>query len=223
MLKVSKPSISQAAVTQDVLFAQHSEWARWLARKVFDNTRIEGADIDDFEQLAYEGLLMAIASFDVDKGIKFRTFAEHRVRGNILNHVSKVNESSAHYCKIGKDINKSAETNANNTNNADPTGRLVNLISELSIEYLLQKQHEVTDTLNVYQGSLYSSPEFELMSNRVNSCVEKLKEPKRGIVKSHYFKGWSFTAIAQLLKMTKGRVSQLHSQAIAEIKKALAW
>ena len=40
------------------------------------------------------------------------------------------------------------------------------------------------------------------------------------MIRAHYFQGESFSDIAERLKLTKGRVSQIHSQALQLIREA---
>jgi RNA polymerase sigma factor for flagellar operon FliA len=52
-------------------------------------------------------------------------------------------------------------------------------------------------------------------------AVDKLPERERFIVQSHYFNGVAFKAIAQTLRVSEPRISQLHARAIDLLRTAL--
>jgi RNA polymerase sigma factor FliA len=61
--------------------------------------------------------------------------------------------------------------------------------------------------------------ERELRAN-IRAVVDALPELERRVIRYHYFQGLSFTEIAGLLELTKGRVSQIHHQALQLIRSA---
>lgn len=48
-----------------------------------------------------------------------------------------------------------------------------------------------------------------------------LTDRERAVMESHYFQHESFDVIAQNISLTKGRVSQLHRQALSKLRQAL--
>jgi len=64
----------------------------------------------------------------------------------------------------------------------------------------------------------YASVElFHLRKKLINS-VEKLPPREATVIRMHYFEHEEFQLIAEQLKVSKGRVSQLHSQALEKLK-----
>ena len=59
------------------------------------------------------------------------------------------------------------------------------------------------------------------MRRVIRCAVERLPERERDLVTRHYFGQREFQSIAQDLGITKGRVSQLHAQALARIRQLL--
>jgi len=51
--------------------------------------------------------------------------------------------------------------------------------------------------------------------------MASLPERQRFIVQQHYVGGMEFQDIAQQLQLSKGRVSQLHAQALEQLRSAL--
>jgi RNA polymerase sigma factor for flagellar operon FliA len=67
----------------------------------------------------------------------------------------------------------------------------------------------------------HEAPQGELHSllTSMSGLVEELSEPGRTIIRRHYFDGMQFSAIAELVGLSKGRVSQLHARALADLRK----
>lgn len=204
---------------QNCLFGQYKEWAQWLAHCLFSKSYIQSVELEEFEQFAFEGLLRAIANYSVKRGVKFKTFAEYRIKGNILNNLPRLTETSAYYYKKDKTETRPQEKITSVLATEDIT-RLEDIVNELSIQYFLTNEEE---SMVLYQGDSYSSPEFSIMSTRVLEMAQLLKEPMKSIINAYYQKGVSFSTIADLLNLTKGRVSQLHVEGLRSIKKSLGW
>lgn len=211
-------SANRAPEVQNILFEYYRDWAQWIAQRLYNQINIKNLEIQEFEQYAYEGLLHAITKFCYKKNIQFKTFAEYRVRGNILNNLPNTSEKSAHYYKKKHYLNEANISLAKNSENSSPIERLIDMVNELSVQYLLQYEDEDMIT---YQGELYSSPEFKMMSERLFEMVLRLKEPLKSIINAYYRKGLSFSDISKLLNLSKGRISQLHKEALQELKRII--
>lgn len=68
----------------------------------------------------------------------------------------------------------------------------------------------------------YASAERAQLSDAVALCVERLPARERSVIVMHYFHHVAFVQIAEDLKLTKGRVSQLHKQALGRLRALLA-
>ena len=65
-------------------FDDHVGWVRMLAHKI---RRSWSVDIDDLVQVGLIALWRVAKRFDPTRGVKFRTFAQHRVVGDMLTAV----------------------------------------------------------------------------------------------------------------------------------------
>ncbi len=213
-------SISRDAAIRDALFVQYQDWARWIALRLHQKVGLNNIELAEFEQYAFEGLLEAIANFSCDRDVQFKTYAEYRVKGAILNSLPSISEASAYYCKRGKYIKELSSTKTDSLGEGEPIQALVHMISDLSVSFLL---NESEPELISYQGDYYSSPEMMTMSVRVKNMIKLLKEPSRTVINCYYTKGLSFTKIAEILNLTRGRISQCHKQGLAELKRRLGW
>jgi len=206
----SKPSINTGVI--DVLFAAHKKWASWLAKQFYYKYKHHCLEFEEFEQTAFEALLTCTQTFDGSKGINFRTFAEYRLRGAMLNLLPKINEQTASY-KYREEL----QTVNEDSYTEKPIIGLISMIQSFAIDYILIEQEELEE-----EGySSLTSPEYFTLVDNIKSLVKKLPTPKDIILSMYYFKGISFKTIAEDLNVTKGRISQLHSEAIKELTKLI--
>jgi len=52
-------------------------------------------------------------------------------------------------------------------------------------------------------------------------AVESLSERERTVVALYYYEGLKFTEIAKILTLTEGRVSQIHSEVLRQLRNRL--
>lgn len=207
---------SKDVAVRNLLFDKYSSWAKWLAKELYFKVSIYDLELCEFEQYALEGLIQAIERYSLDKGVKFKSYAEYRIKGNILNNMPKLSECSARYNFNARFKEEVSDIEA--TTEDEPIEELVAIIGSLSIGYLLAESDKEVHSL---QGTYYSSPEMDIIISKVMRIVSSLEEPIKSIISAYYYKDISMTMIADLLDLTKGRVSQLHKLGIDKIRKIL--
>ena len=60
--------------------------------------------------------------------------------------------------------------------------------------------------------------ELRCLMKSMRSLVDQLADPEGQIIRHHYFHGMQFSDIADLLGLSKSRVSQLHGRALNELR-----
>ena len=208
------------------LFSIYSTFARRVARKHYlDRT---GGDIEfpDLCQLAYAGLLEALDGYDPTTGTPFRRYATKRIAGSIRDGVAKtseVREQISFRSRVRAERARSiSEENANALSSAAAMKALTDITVGLAIGFML-------DGTNLYRspdasggaGGAYESVAWKEAVERVAGEVLRLPEREQLVIRRHYLDGLTFEQIGALLKLTKGRVSQLHRAAIALLRKRL--
>lgn len=199
---------------RQALFEEHLPWVRMVARDVFLRVRLRTVEWADYVHLASVGLLESIDRYQPERGVPFTAFARLRVRGAVFNGLHEFREHSGAPRRDERYAERTADL-------ADESGdgELDDVIAAtigLAFGYLLEQQSLSGDDAQACAG--YRSVEAEDIEKLLKRAVETLPERERFIVRAHYFQQLSFTEIAGVLKVTKGRVSQLHSQALRRIK-----
>ncbi|WP_175442083.1 sigma-70 family RNA polymerase sigma factor [Pseudoalteromonas byunsanensis] len=197
------------------LYEKYQQWAEIEAscwQKRLCNVE---ADRDDFCQYAQVGLLEAMESFELDKGVMFKSYAQHRIRGSIFNNVFRFSDNSAYKNKI---YYQSSEGTMSVDELIEANG-LVGAIEELALEYLLENTHE--EQTSCVSGYYYSSDEMQRLKAHCISALSLLDEPKATIISLYYRFEKSLTEIADILGLSVGRVSQLRKLALLELSDIL--
>jgi RNA polymerase sigma factor for flagellar operon FliA len=171
------------------------------------------------EQFAYEGLLHAIDRFDPLRGIPFGAYARRRIIGSIADGTAQMTEMDAQYSyrrRAEKDRARSLSVDAAT---ADPLRALADLATGLAIGLMLEGTSliEPSDGAD-HRPNAYESLAWRELQALITREIGRLPERESVIIRQHYENGVSFTHIAQLLGLSKGRVSQLHASAVARLR-----
>lgn len=180
----------------------------------------------DYSQESAQGLIEAIDRFDPTRGVAFETYAAVRIRGAVLNSLTAMSEK---YAQLGvrkrlrqERVDSLTEQMHERTRTRDSFRELADLAVGLAISYMLEGTGLVSVETSPLAGGrdAYSSIEQRQLADSLRRLVEALPDRERRVVFYHYYQGLSFTHIAEMLGVSKGRVSQVHSQALQLIREA---
>lgn len=203
---------------RELLFNRHLALARAIAWREYRRRPPHGLERTDFEQLAMTGLLEAIDRFDPLLGAPFSAFAKHRIRGAIADGASRSSESAANYGyrrRLEMERLQSLTEDAAHPP-ADPIAGLADVAVGLAIGLIAERAATATSTISPYESGSWRDVEHRLMAE-----IEELPEAQRSVMVQHYKHGMQFNDIAVLLRLSKGRVSQLHRAAITRLRNRL--
>ncbi|MGN6313895.1 MAG: sigma-70 family RNA polymerase sigma factor [Rhodanobacteraceae bacterium] len=199
---------------RDALILLHAPWARLVARDIY--LRVKPRDIEwgEFAQNATLGLIEATDRYDPARGVEFRVFARHRVRGAVFNGLRQLWEHSRPPVRIS-DVDRAESLNEE----GDPLDSFASWAVGLGIGHLLDVA--ALSEPAPHPSSPYAELERDQMCVLLRRAIELLPERERTILTWHYFQHVPFIEIANHLEVTKGRVSQLHKQAIERLRVCL--
>jgi RNA polymerase sigma factor for flagellar operon FliA len=192
------------------LIVHYSGWAAAIARGIHRRLPAYPVDCEDFVQNARVGLMEAVSRFDPERGIPFPAFAKSRVRGAVFNGLRAILGDRSPHAMRALDDERLALLLEEPVD--DPLDRVVEAILGLGTAFLLDDQDDGDPS--AYAGRAH-------MQRRIRSQVARLQERQRVIIEQHYFQHVPFVDIATRLGLTKGRISQLHSQALRELRSLL--
>lgn len=204
---------------RETIFSRYHELARRIALGEYRRRPAYGLDRSDFEQLAYGGLLEAIDRFDPLRGVPFDAFARRRIRGAISDGLARSSESAAQYTQRRRlELERLRSINAEGSQaGLDPIVELSDIAIALAIGFIAEGATEQDHG----SASSYGSLAWREMEIDVLREIELLPPNERSVLQQHYLKGVSFKHIAQMLGVSKGRVSQLHRAALTKLRARL--
>lgn len=203
---------------RDSLVLLHTPWARLVARDVYVRIRLRGVEWGDFVQNATVGLLEAADRYDLSRGVEFRTFARHRVRGAVFNGLRQLLGRAS--CPTESSVAERVTSLEDEGREGDPLEAFVSMTIGLGIGHLLDEASLPFAPAD--QPTPYTAVERAQTLECLRSAVERIPERERMVLTLHYFQHLPFVDIAQCLGVTKGRISQLHKQALSRLREHIA-
>ncbi len=180
------------------------------------------------------GLLEALERFDPSRHTLFKTFALHRVRGAILDELRKMSWAPRSTIQKIRNFRKATQRfeqqygfhpSDNDLGlNCQLTPQMIDRIrqdekkSGLIIFSELMVNVEETRVSDQNSGALQAMVEKETQDT-LTMKIKNLPYPQSFVLAEYYFEERSMKDIGKKLNITESRVSQIHAQAIRNIKR----
>jgi len=200
-------------------------------------------DLDDLVGAGVLGLLNAAKQYDESKGVPFSRYAEIRVRGAMLDELRNQDQTTRTARRAAAEVAEAARGLAAALGRA-PTPEEVAGSLGLSVEQYLDllsrvspvvvisfedlgifSEDERRDVMQYLRDPAARDPSREVSFQEAASllarAIEQLSDRQRQVVILYYYEGLSSKEIAGLLDLTEGRISQLHTAAVARLKEIL--
>ncbi len=198
---------------------------------------------DDMKSAGLLGLLDAANKYDPAKNILFKTFAEYRIRGAILDEMRKLDWFSRSLrekqtrigktifdleLKLGRDPEEHEVAQAMNISLEDYQSMLGEVchLGCVSLNETLDNSQEGSsflDSLMDERPDIFPGARIEgqQLAEKVAEILAQLSEKERLVISLYYYEELTQKEIAEVLDLSEGRVSQLHSQALIKLKTKL--
>jgi|APTNR8051073442_1049403.scaffolds.fasta_scaffold16150_1 RNA polymerase sigma factor FliA len=222
------------------LFIEYSWIVNYVLSKlkVPDNSILERGDLINIGMI---GLSQSIDRFDLDKNVKFESYAITRVRGTIQDELRKLDWLSRTARKKVNSINEIKEKTLKENGIEVSDEEIIEKLDLTSEQYnsYLQAMEASRNTLSFIDSNIDTDNEgYSLVDNvtyndEVNQLddlietekidfltayLKDLPEKKRLVIALYYYENLTFKEIGKLIDVTEGRVSQIHSEVIKELK-----
>ncbi len=219
-------SAHRTAKTRAALFGRYRDLAEKLGRREHYRQPDDGLGLDDCQQVAFEALLQSIDRFDPGYNVPFPAYARPRIRGAIHNALAKATEARAASTarqRAERDRLASLKRKAEASGNIDPFDTLRELVVGMALGFMLEDDAE-NEALNVPADtpSAYDNVAWNQVVYAMKDKLATLPEKESLVLDYHYQQGLRFTEIATLLGLSRGRISQIHAQGLARLRKSLA-
>jgi len=198
-------------------------------------------ELGDLVSSGILGMLDAIDKFDLERGLKFETYAMSRIRGAIIDELrnldwaprsvrKKASDIENTYVKLQKEFGRVATENEVaddldiNVSELNITISQVNNSAFLSLdEYIsIGSDRENINRLAIIEDEKAEKPDFELHKQQVKDilgkCIEELPKKIKQMVALYYFENLNLKEIGEVLGVSESRVCQIHSQAMLMLR-----
>ncbi len=223
---------------EDIIL-EYAPIVRFVAQKIALRLP-SNIELDDLISSGIIGLMDAVKKYDPERKNKFKTYAEFRIRGAILDELRSkdwvprsLRDKAKHLDKTVSDLEMEKGRYVTDQEIADYMNlsldqyyELVNAVRPISILSI----DEPSTYSNVDKKSLMSILEVCKMSNPhlsldmtalqriLTRVLNELPERQRLVLVLYYYEELRLKEIGQVLRVTESRVSQLHAQAIQKLR-----
>ena len=236
-----KEDFSPVNTTRDNLVLEYSPLIKYIAQKIAARLPAN-IELDDLISSGVIGLMDAIEKYDETRDNKFKTYAEFRIRGAILDELraqdwvprsvrekakmlercySKIEREQGRHAndeEICKELNISKEEFHDLLNEV----RSVSLLSFDDISNFSKEDkrslHGITNDGNSRTPTPFSEVDTAYIKKLISDAIRDLPEKQRLVLSLYYYEDLNLKEIGRVLDVTESRVSQLHTQAIIRLK-----
>jgi len=225
------PAEREALITETLPLIKH------IAHRVA--TRLPSSiEVRDLINAGVIGLLDAIDKYEPERNVKFKTYAEVRIRGAILDSLRNLDWAPRSLRKKSKDLEKAyselsqklgrpatdEEVSEAMGENLDTFHALVDQLRGLTIGSFenLSDGEDSDSYLNYYpddgSNDPYAKFETSELTRILAGAVEDLPEKERLVLSLYYYEELTMKEIGVLLGVNESRVSQLHTKAMLRLR-----
>ena len=197
-------------------------------------------EYEDLTSYGIFGLIDAIDKFSLTKDVKFETYASLRIRGEILDQIRKCDWIPRTIRQRQKQIEAAIKEVENKTGRAATDTEVAAQLGITDEDYLkMQNQVKVTNLVSLNEfleagSDVAEDPnnqkpfmmpeeasEKAEMKKMLAQAIDTLTEKERQMILLYYYEDLTLKEIGQVMEVSEGRVSQLHSRALQKLKAQL--
>ncbi|MGI4756728.1 MAG: FliA/WhiG family RNA polymerase sigma factor [Janthinobacterium lividum] len=226
---------------RDRLLLEHLPTVRFVARRIHERLP-QHVDMEDLVSAGMVGLIDAFAKFDHGKQVQFKSYAQFRIRGAILDSLRTLDWSPRELRRKGRAVEETirgltaqfgrAPSEQEIAKGMDlPLSDYQQLLGELKgleIGSLNLERNEDggDDELSYLPGTESDEPLFQCLKGelrqRLIDAIETLPDKERMVLTLYYYEELTMKEIGLTLGVVESRVSQIHSAAVVRLRAMMA-
>ncbi|MCP4005898.1 MAG: FliA/WhiG family RNA polymerase sigma factor [bacterium] len=227
---------------KETIVLEHTALIRYIVNRIA--VRLPShIDLDDLQSTGVIGLMDAIDKYNPDKNCKFKTYAEFRIKGAILDQLRSldwvprsIRQKSRRLEQAYQEIEQRVGRAATESEVASSLGLdleefhfLVNQVRGVSMVNLdeLRSGGDSDQPLHgdifedVKSENPFSSLKLRERREAVAECIGILPEKERLVISLYYYEDLNMKEIGGVLGITESRVCQIHTKAVARLRSKL--
>lgn len=237
----SESDQSQAAADRDLMLMEHLPTVRYLARRIHERLP-QHVELDDLISAGVVGLIDAFSKFDHRKKVQFKSYAQFRIRGAILDSLRTLDWSPRELRRKGRAVEEAIRSVTQRVGRA-PTEQEIAGEMELGLNeyqqllgdlkgleigslHIERSEDSGDEELAYVPGPVEDDPLFRClkgeMKQRLADAIDELPEKERMVLTLYYYEELTMKEIGLTLGVVESRISQIHSSAVVRLRAALA-
>lgn len=225
---------------REKLIIEYSHLIKYIAGRlnIYFGSNVE---YDDLVGYGVFGLIDAIDKFDINKGVKFETYASLRIRGSIIDSIREMDwvprslrQKNKELEKVYSEVENELGHSASDKEISQKLGitvndfykllNEVNITSMVSLEDFLEQNYEIGIGESAADAEEHPERQMELkeLGRILSEAIDKLPDKEKTVVGLYYYEELTLKEISAIMKVSESRISQLHTKAILRLKGKLA-
>jgi RNA polymerase sigma factor for flagellar operon FliA len=227
---------------RDQLIMDYAPLIRFVAQRIASRLP-SSVDIDDLMSAGVIGLMDAIDKYDPSRDNKFKTYAEFRIRGAILDELrsqdwvprsvrDKAKKIERTYTELEQRFGRAVTDHEISDALGVSIEEYHTMISKVKPVTLLSvdeltgpSQNDRKSLLECLENTSAKNPFAQLKSKGLRQVlmknIEDLPEKQKLVLSLYYYEDLNLKEIGSILEVTESRVSQLHTQAVEKLRTKL--
>jgi RNA polymerase sigma factor FliA len=225
---------------EERVLLEHLPIVRFLARRIHERLP-QHVDIEDLVSAGVVGLMDAFQKFDPAKKVQFRSYAQFRIRGAILDSLRTLDWSPRELRRKGRAIEEAIRVLTARLGHAPGEGeiaaemglglddyqQLLGDLKGLEIGTLHMERNEDSgeEELAYVPGRPEEDPLFRCLKgeleDRLAEAIQNLPDRERLVMTLYYYEEMTMREIGLALGVVESRVSQVHASAVVHLRSAL--
>jgi RNA polymerase sigma factor for flagellar operon FliA len=233
----------QSSMERDALILEHLPQIKYIAQRISAKLPAH-VELNDLVSAGTLGLLDAIEKFDPDRGVRFKTYEELRIKGAILDSLRNLDwaprslrKKSKDLERVYKDLEQRLGRPATDKEVCDEMDisleefyELVDQIKGLNLgsfqELSTQDEEQSGEPLVKYVPDAPQLDPFFIyhkseIQGILSTAIDTLPKKERLVVSLYYFDELTMKEIGKVLSVNESRVSQLHTKAMLRLRTKL--
>ena len=232
--------VSTLTPEQEKVLLEHLPIVRFLARRIHERLP-QHVDIEDLVSAGVVGLMDAFSKFDSTKKVQFRSYAQFRIRGAILDSLRTLDWSPRELRRKGRAVEEAIRVLTQRMGRAPGEGeiaaemklsldeyqQLLGDLKGLEIGTLHMERNEDSgeEELSYIPGRPDEDPLFRCLrgelEGRLAEAIAELPDRERLVMTLYYYEEMTMREIGLALGVVESRVSQVHASAVVHLRAAL--
>ena len=243
----SKPQVVEeieiTTENREKVIIQYSPMIKYVANRIAMRLPPH-IEVDDLISVGVLGLMDAITKYDSSRGAKFKTYAEFRVRGAILDELRSmdwvprsIRQKASKVDKVVQGLQAKLRRTPEDEEVAKEMGLSLDQFHEtlnetksipiFSLEDLgiAKESGDQQSLLDCLAGKADADPQTQVrlveLKEIIAKAIDALPEKERLMVSLYYYEELTMKEIGAVLDITESRVSQIHSKAVYRLRTKL--